>query len=427
MNLDRRWFLRGLGATLASAPFARMLEGEALAADPGTARRLVVFFSPNGTIHHQRRPTGSGSSFAFPAGSILEPLTAIKDKLVVVDGLDFHEASNHEGGMRAMLTGNGRAGDVGNGASIDQHVAQSLGTTSRFASLELGVQTSAWGGSTQTRMCYSDAGSFITPDDDPTHVFGRLFGTGDADAAARARLRDRRASVFGLAMDDIENLHARLGSAEQRKLEAHLDALSVVQTSLGEDLSCAAPTPPAAVANKNDHNVMDVVMRQQVDLLVAGLACDATRVATLQAAHTVAPHVLSFAGLSAGHHTLSHSGDGDAAGVDGFRVAERWFAEQFRYLVERLDTTPDPAGGMLLDSTIVVWAKEMGDCRLHTCQDVPFVIAGSANGRWQTGQYLRFNGEPHNHLWVSVAQAMGLSDDTFGNPTYGSGPLPGLA
>ena len=32
--------------------------------------------------------------------------------------------------------------------------------------------------------------------------------------------------------------------------------------------------------------------------------------------------------------------------------------------------------------------KELGDSRLHVCEDVPFVIAGSANQRFRTGRYL---------------------------------------
>lgn len=426
MSVTRRSFLSGIAATLAAAPFARLLEGEARATGTGTAHRLVVFFSPNGTIHHQRRPTGSGSSFSFAPGSILEPLAPIQDQLILIDGLDFHGATNHEGGMKAMLTGNGGASDPGGGASVDQFVASNLGLGNRFSSLALGVQTSPWGGSTQTRMSYSQAGAFVTPDDNPTSVFERLFGGTGTGAAEQARMQMRRERILGMAMDDVQRLHARLGTAEQRKLESHMDALTSLEASLHPTMSCSSPVPPARVANIQDHGVFDTVGQQQMDLLVASLACDMTRVATLQWSHTVAPQVLSFLGLTDAHHALSHAGDGDSHGVDGFRIAERFFASQFRYLVERLANTPDPLGGSLLDSTLVVWAKEMGDSRMHVCEDVPFVLAGNAGGRFTTGRYLRYNGEPHNQLLVSICQAMGLSTQTFGNPSYGSGALPGL-
>ena len=74
LSLSRRDFLRNTSAALALSSFSRGLTPEASANTSGVASRLIVFFSPNGTIHHQRRPTGSGTSFAFPAGSILECL-----------------------------------------------------------------------------------------------------------------------------------------------------------------------------------------------------------------------------------------------------------------------------------------------------------------------------------------------------------------
>ena len=107
--------------------------------------------------------------------------------------------------------------------------------------------------------------------------------------------------------------------------------------------------------------------------------------------------------------------------------AERWFAEQFAYLVQRLADTPEADGtGTMLDNSLVVWAKEMGDSRQHTCQGVPFVLAGGAGGRFKTGRYLKFQGESHGKLLVSLCQAMGLDTKTFGNPMVGNGPLAGL-
>ncbi|MCS6901940.1 MAG: DUF1552 domain-containing protein [Myxococcales bacterium] len=140
------------------------------------ARRLVIFFTPNGTVPKRWKPNGSGSSFTFPAGSILEPLAPVKQDVIIRDGIDFVGVSNHEGGMAAMLTGGGGVGSSSGGMSVDQYVAAKIGQGDRFPSLELGVQTSAWGGNVQTRMCYSGPGVFVPPDDDPGSVYNRLFG-----------------------------------------------------------------------------------------------------------------------------------------------------------------------------------------------------------------------------------------------------------
>ncbi len=164
--------------------------------------------------------------------------------------------------------------------------------------------------------------------------------------------------------------------------------------------------------------------KSQLDLLVAALACGATNVASIQWSFTVSPVVFSWLGLSDGHHTLSHCGDADAAGTGNFVKCERWFAEQFAYLLDKLAATSDPAGGTLLDSTLVLWCKEMGDARLHVCTDVPMVLAGG--GAFTTGRFLETKGAAHAQLLLSICHGMGLTNTSFGNPAVGTGELAGL-
>ena len=74
-----------------------------------------------------------------------------------------------------------------------------------------------------------------------------------------------------------------------------------------------------------------------------------------------------------------------------------------------------------------IWVRELGDSRLHVCESVPFVIAGSAGGRFQTGRYLNYGNVSHSQLLVSLCQAFGMGLNTFGDPNTGEGPLGGLA
>ncbi len=422
-TVSRRGFTAGLGAALLAAPFLGLLtrSRRARAATGVAAKRLVVFFSPNGTVPARWRPSGSETAWAFPAGSILEPLAPHRDRLVVVDGLQFVGATNHEGGMAAMLTGSGSAGGESRGMSIDQFVAAAIGGATRLRSLELGVQTSAWGGSVQTRMSYTGAGQYAPPDDSPRGVYARLYGDvapGGADVTLARRQR-----VLDAVKGDLGDLRGRLGGEEQHKLDQHLTSLRELERALGGG-SCDGGTPVADLAIHANDN-FPAIGRTQMDLLVAALACGATNVASIQWGHTVAPQVFTWLGLGDGHHALSHMDDGNAAGVAAFVTAERWFATQFAYLLDKLAVAPDPAGGgSLLDTTLVVWAKEMGDSRAHVCTDVPFVLAGG--GAFTPGRYLRTGGAAHARLLVSICHAMGLATTTFGNPAAGSGPLAGL-
>ncbi|HSP77111.1 MAG TPA: DUF1552 domain-containing protein, partial [Myxococcaceae bacterium] len=169
------------------------------------------------------------------------------------------------------------------------------------------------------------------------------------------------------------------------------------------------------------------VGRAQMELLVSALACGLTNVASLQWSHTVAPQVFTWLGVGEGHHELSHKDDANTRGVADFVKCERWFAEQLAYLLDALEARPDlETGGTLLDSTLVLWAKELGDSRLHNCRSVPFVLAGGSQCSLRFGRSLRFNGAPHQQLLTSVCHALGVGIDTFGDATRGSGPLAGL-
>jgi len=424
----RRRFLGALGA-VASAPLLGGLLGPLARAQSGIGlpSRLVIFFSPNGTVHRHWRPTGEGRSYGFAPGAILEPLAGLESQLLILDGIDFKGVSNHEPGMEAMLTGGG-AETATQGQSVDQYVASHLGEALRFQSLELSVGTDAWGGGKQTRMVYGPGHSFVHPDQDPVHVYERVFGALTASPAELDAVTTQQKSVLDLLRAELADLKNRAGVEEYQKLDAHLSALRRVETGLfggpGPN-GCSAPAPVMQLDPDAHENFADIT-RMQTDLLVSALGCGMTRVASLQLSHTVGPHVFSWLGLSEGHHSLSHMDDSNTAGVAQFVKAERWLAEQFRYLLEQLASFPEPGGeGTLLDHTLVVWAKELADGRLHDNASVPFVLAG-APGHLDLGRYLKLGGEPHQKLLVSICHAMGLDNPSFGDPSHGEGPLSGL-
>lgn len=428
--LTRRRFMSNVGASLVAAPFCQFLAQPARAQGRGRARRLLIFFSPNGTIHQHWRPAGQGEEFQLPEGSILEPLARHRDDLLILDGIDFMTGNNHEGGMAAMLTNRGGDGTQTRGMSLDQYVAGQIGGADRFSSLEFGVLTDPWGGSIQTRMSYQPGGQLVHPDSDPRRAFTRMFGERVGDVGAVDLRRRRRRSILDMVSTELTDLHRRLGRIEQVKLQAHLESIRSVEQSLFAQVNnggCGLPEQPDPL-DKDTYANCPALTRSQIDLAVASLACGLTKVASVQLSHTVSPVVFSWVGNSDGHHSLSHADDAQVNKVADFVNAERWCAEQFAYLIDRMKATPNPDGdGSLFDETVILWTKELGDSRAHTCESVPFVLAGSAGGAFRPGRHLRFDGVPHSQLLVSVCQALGLENDTFGDPSTGVGGLAGLA
>ena len=117
---SRRGFLTSTGAALVAAPFLELLRGQGRASAQGVdapAKRLLIFFSPNGTIPRLWAPAGGENDYRFNENGMLTPLTDYRDDLLVLNGINFLTGNNHEGGMGAMLTNGNGAGSVSNGVS----------------------------------------------------------------------------------------------------------------------------------------------------------------------------------------------------------------------------------------------------------------------------------------------------------------------
>ena len=99
-----------------------------------------------------------------------------------------------------------------------------------------------------------------------------------------------------------------------------------------------------------------------------------------------------------------------------------WYAEQFAYLLTKLDSIPE-GDGTLLDNTAILWGNEISRGNTHDLTDIPFVLAGSASGKLRSGQYFRYSGIPHNQLLLSIIQSFGIEMNEFGASHLNNGIL----
>jgi hypothetical protein len=185
---------------------------------------------------------------------------------------------------------------------------------------------------------------------------------------------------------------------------------------------------PTGDYQQNDN--FPITGRAQMDLLVMALACDMTRVASLQWSRAVSGVQMgSWLPLiqPRGHHDMSHDADG-GTGADTFNdltTINRWYSDQFAYLLSAMDAIPE-GNSTMLDNSVVLWVNELGKGNSHTRNDIPFLMAGGCQGHFNTGRTIDFGGAPHGQLLVSLAHAMGYPITSFGVPQYSQGPLPGL-
>ena len=209
-RIGRRPFAKSVGLGALAIPFVASLRSSTRAQDGEIPKRLLVFFTPNGSVRENWRPSGGERDFAL--STILQDLEPFKDKLTIIDGLDmrssrFGPGDGHQVGMGHMLTATDLLpGDTmggcdscapvswAGGISIDQKIANHIGTGTPFRSVELGARTG--GSNVWTRMAYAGASEPIPPEDDPYRAFERLFADLETDPGGAAR-RQR----YGLRAD----------------------------------------------------------------------------------------------------------------------------------------------------------------------------------------------------------------------------------
>jgi hypothetical protein len=229
-------------------------------------------------------------------------------------------------------------------------------------------------------------------------------------------------------MEDYGDLKGRLGGNDRMKVDHHLDAIQEIDKRLDAPGlvggACAIPTlgdPLDIYAN----DLYPELGRLQLDLLAMALACDLTRVASIQWASTQAGKVFTWLGLNETHHQLSHSNVSDPVKQAALVSIGQWHAQQLAYLMGKLQSVQEGTG-TLLDNTLILWCTDIAMGQTHARRDMPFLLAGGAGGALQMGRFLRYQGDWHNNLLVSICNAMGVPVTTFGNPAYCTGSLPGL-
>jgi hypothetical protein len=79
----------------------------------------------------------------------------------------------------------------------------------------------------------------------------------------------------------------------------------------------------------------------------------------------------------------------------------------------------------MLDNSVILFANHMGDGYRHDSVNIPWVTAGKCGGYLKTGQLLQANSSVVRPM-IGLANAMGLPITTFGDPMYGTGPVPGM-
>lgn len=425
----RRTVLRGLlggtAVTIGLPPLEAFFNASGTAYADGCTlpRRFGLFFWGNGHLPNAWVPGAEGEGDAWTLPTMLEPLAAIKDVLAVVTGLEVKVPNRypHGSGVTGFLTGVEALAQGGDSftfarPTIDQVIAQEIGGSTRFRSIQSGVR--AEGGES-----FNGPNSQNPAENSPYALFERIFGAGFT-APGEEPIFDPtlglRRSVLDSVMQDSAALRAQVSAADAARLDQHLTGIRELELRLARmeedppDLAaCSRPDAPAPdFPDIDGRPQMSLINRAQCDLLAMALACDQTRVF----GHYFSSRVsnILYPGAVAGHHQLTH--DEPDPQPQTLDIMLQVMAE-FGYLVQRLRAV-DEGEGTLLDHCIVLGTSEQGDGRTHSLQDFPILLAGTACGRLKNDLHYRsFDGENAGKVMLSILRALDITRADWGAET----------
>jgi hypothetical protein len=440
-EISRRQTLRGLGVALGLPWLEAMGPVSSWAADtkPGQAapNRMALLYVPNGKNMADWTPDAEGSNYELK--SIMQPLAAHKDKMLVLTGLAADGANSHgDGGgdharaLAAFLTGahprKTDGTDIRNGISVDQIAASAAGSQTRLASLEIGCEGGAMSGNCDSgyscvyssTMSWKSATQPLPKEVNPKVVFERMFST--LPNSKREKRDAKRKSILDFVREDSKDLTGKLGVSDVRKLDEYFTALRDIELRI--DRAAKLPpveTPdyplPAGIPPTYEEHI-----RLMCDLMVLAFQTDSTRVCSFVLANEGSNKSYSFIDVKEGHHELSHHGNNEDKKAKIAKI-NTFHTTQLAYLLERLSSVQE-GDGTLLDHCMLAYGSGNSDGNRHNHDDLPIILAGGGCGTISTGRHIKYrNGTPLSNLWVSMLNRMEVDMDRVGDS---NGALPEL-
>jgi hypothetical protein len=466
MRFPRRTLLKGLGAGAALfGPFLKHRSSMAQTATP--AGNFLVFYTPNG---HKRALTtngvttpafdATGSSSSLTLGSAMQPLVPYTSDIAVIRGLNSKTPTfiaSHQDNCRILTCWGApkEASDnsqfTGYGPSIDQAIGKAFGERPLVVAVDPFRDMPHWRNFLNWRS--SGVNEPFTKDFMAvyTDLFGSLSGqTSTPDqTAAIMRAKARNKSILDFVVSDIATFRGRINSNDKAHMDAYLDSIQSLEqkvttmpvvpgtcsvTTLMPRVTAMAAmkatiqnddkSPPGAAAELQKRGEL------WMDMIATAFACGTRRTATIQWQGASEGYDPAGDLGSPTHHSVSHG----SAPAQHWADIDTWYSSRFAYMLNALKTFG------VLDKTVIAWVSEITEG--HNQIDMVSVVAGGQALGLKMGQYIKYpikGNAPEgsgaipvqkdpankglNDFWITLQNAVGVPDKTFGDPMYCTGPL----
>ena len=431
--IERRTFLRGMGASLALPLLDSMIP--ALSAAPKPTPRLGFVYIANGVIQNQWIPTTTGRNFDLPP--TLRALEPVRSHINVLSGLSHLQADtfgdgtgDHPRSSAVWLTGvhaydRSRPDiEVRLATSADQLAARVIGKTTQVPSIEMNLDLPTQGACDTSDCFFNNTISWHNPttpnpaEAHPRLVFERLFGDGGTPEQRMARMK-MNGSILDSVMQEVGSLDKTLGPGDRTKLAEYLDSVREIEQRIQsvETRGIQAlelPERPADIPAAFDEHI-----KLMFDLQALGFQADITRVFTMIVCRELSNRTYPQIGVPDPHHPVSHHRNDPALIVKKAKI-DAYHIELLGYFLQKLKNTKD-GDGTLLDQGLILYGGGMGDGNLHRHSNLPCLMAGKLGGQFETGQHLAYKLDtPMSNLLVAILNKAGVPVDKIGDST---GPL----
>ena len=436
LRFSRRSVLRGIlggSAVYMGLPALDVFlngNGTALADGAPLPTRFGTYFwglgltdTPTGGTRWVPTKVGSG----YEVMPELESLAAVKDKVSVFSGFrvigDGRANLVHWSGHASILSGIAPAASGRfDGPSFDTKVADAIGGSTRFRTIDIDASVSRQPVSYSTRS----GTTFASPDVTPLALYTRLFGPDFQDPNSDNWKPDPsimlRQSVLSAVTDQRRDLMKGLGKADQAKMDQYFSSVRDMENQLAVQLqrpekceSCVVPSEPKGAAPRGASvEVVNENTKTMAKLLAMGLACNQSKVFTF--VHTAGSSETYMAGNSKIYHQITHDEPTDAA--LGYQPQTSKMAglvmQGFGAFLAELDAIKE-GDGTLLDRSLVLGFSDTGYAKIHAIENIPMFLAGGAGGRHKAGQHIAGKGDSVTRVSLTAMQLAGAPVGEFGS------------
>jgi hypothetical protein len=260
----------------------------ALALTAAAALQALGFVYAERCDRRAVRPEKEGANFEI--STILKPLEAYKDQLVVVSNMVRAEPSNnHAVSSGSWLTGTRPkrtdGPDFRIGTSIDQIVAQKIGQDTTFPSIEvatedfsglLGACDPGYSCAYMNTLNWSSPTTPLPMEINPRVMFERMFGGGSTAEERLARMNTNR-SILDFVASDLKDLQSGLGASDKVRLNGYLENVREIERRIQQamtqtEVQADVPAQPVGVPDSYEEHVS-----LMFDLLAVAYQADLTR------------------------------------------------------------------------------------------------------------------------------------------------------